>query len=145
MASSSPSVRSALGVGVGERVPAEIAAVLPTAASIPDGPVRHEVRIGEERWRCVVRPVPVGPTVLLMRRLHEETDAVTALVDLGLTPRQSEVANALALTGGTNTQLARSLDMSEGTVKKHLEAVFRVLGVDSRAGAVVAVQALTGS
>ncbi len=129
-------------LAVGERVPPEIAAVLPTATSMA-GPVRHEVVVGEDRWRCVVRPVPVGPTVLLLRRLTDEPDAVTSLVDAGLTPRQSEVASALALTGGTNTQLARSLGMSEGTVKKHLEAVYRVLGVDSRAGAVVAIRALS--
>lgn len=142
VASSSTAVGSTLAAG--ERVPPEIAAVLPTATSMTTGPVRHKVVVGEERWRCVVRPVPVGPTVLLMRRLHGETDEMTSLVDIGLTKRQSEVASALALTGGTNTQLARSLGMSEGTVKKYLEAVYRVLGVDSRAGAVVAIQALTG-
>jgi DNA-binding CsgD family transcriptional regulator len=67
----------------------------------------------------------------------------THLADVGLTPRQTEVAVALARTGGTNAQLARSLQISEGTVKKHLESVFRVLGVDSRSAAVAALRAMT--
>lgn len=54
---------------------------------------------------------------------------------LGLSPRQSEVA--MLLTDGlTNAQIARRLGISEGTARKHLEAVFQTLGVHSRAAAV---------
>ena len=80
--------------------------------------------------------------MLLMRRLGDESAAAAQLRDKGLTPRQTDVALELARTGDTNAQLARSLGMSAGTVKKHLEAVFRVLGVDSRSGAVVALRSL---
>tara|TARA_R110002126_G_scaffold28499_8_gene94966 strand:- start:2868 stop:3062 length:195 start_codon:yes stop_codon:yes gene_type:complete len=50
----------------------------------------------------------------------------------------------LARTGGSNGELAVELGMSESTVKKHLERVFRVLQVTSRAAAVLRMRELTG-
>lgn len=50
---------------------------------------------------------------------------------LGLTSRQAEVA-ALAAAGATNQQIASALGISPGTVRKHLEGVYRSLGVTSR-------------
>ena len=126
----------------GSRVPAELAGLLPSYGELERHAASHDLVVAGERWRCAVSPVAVGPTVLSVRRLGDEVAAVTPLVDLGLTRRQTEVAVALAQTGGTNAQLARALDISEGTVKKHLESVFRVLGVDSRAAAAVALRAL---
>ena len=128
----------------GGSVPPEIVAVLPRYGDVLGEPHSHDVSVDGERWRCVVQPVPVGPTVLLVRRIDQEPAGSTPLIDLGLTPRQTEVAIALVHTGGTNAQLARALGISEGTVKKHLETVFRVLGVDSRAGAVVALRSVVG-
>lgn len=125
----------------GAQVPAEVAALLPTYTDGERPVNRHDITLGADRWRCVVHPVPFGPTVVLMRRIGDE-GAATPLLDVGLTPRQADVAVALATTGGTNAQLARTLGMSEGTVKKHLEAVFRVLGVDSRAAAAIALGSL---
>ena len=90
-----------------------------------------------------MHPAAIGPSVVLVRRADEENYRSARLIDLGLTPRQAETAVALARTGGTNTQLARSLVIAEGTVKKHLEAVFRTLGVDSRAAAVAVLQQMT--
>lgn len=87
-------------------------------------------------------PLAVGPTVVSVRRIGDEHAEFTRLIDLGLTPRQIDVASALAQTGSTNAQLARSLGISEGTVKKHLEAVFRILGVDSRAGVAAALRTM---
>lgn len=123
------------------RVPADVAAVLPRYGNVPGESHGHDVTVDGARWRCVVQPVPVGPTVLLVRRADEEP-ASAPLIDLGLTPRQTDVAIALARTGGTNTRLARTLTISEGTVKKHLEAIFRALRVDSRAAAVVALRSM---
>ena len=124
----------------GERLPAELASLLPSYGDLERLAGSHDVTIGDERWRCVVSPLTVGPTVLSVRRLGDEPAGATRLVDAGLTPRQTEVAVALARTGGTNSQLAQLLEISEGTVKKHLESVFRVLGVDSRAAAAVALR-----
>jgi DNA-binding CsgD family transcriptional regulator len=128
----------------GGSLPPAVAALLPGNGTTPAQASTHDVEVGDEQWRCVVNPVAVGPTVLLVRRLGDETGGATALVDLGLTPRQAEVAIALAGTGGTNSQLAGQLGISEGTVKKHLESVFRVLSVDSRAAAIVALGELVG-
>ena len=127
------------------RVPDKVIALLPTSHDLGRESTACETTVGNVRWRCVIHPVPVGPTVLLVRPLGDEADEATPLIDVGLTPRQTDVAIELARTGGTNSQLARSLEISEGTVKKHLEAVFRTLGVDSRASAIVALRAPSGS
>jgi DNA-binding CsgD family transcriptional regulator len=57
-----------------------------------------------------------------------------------LTPRQWEVLRRVA-TGSSNTQIARTLGLSEATVRKHLENVFLRLGVQSRTEAVARVLA----
>ncbi|MEQ8841030.1 MAG: helix-turn-helix transcriptional regulator [Acidimicrobiales bacterium] len=131
----------------GERMPEEVVALLLGTDGIDEddaAATSHDVVIGGDIWRCVVHPVVCGPTVVAVRRI-EPTELDTApLRDLGLTQRQAEIAIALAESGGTNAQLGRSLDVAEGTVKKHLESVFRSLGVDSRTAAVVALRRLLG-
>jgi len=52
-----------------------------------------------------------------------------------LTPRQNELLGLLA-AGHTNTQIARRLGVSEGTVRTHLENIYEKLGVSSRTAAV---------
>ncbi|MGH2882827.1 MAG: helix-turn-helix domain-containing protein [Solirubrobacteraceae bacterium] len=54
-----------------------------------------------------------------------------------LTPRQCEVMSLLS-DGATNHQIARGLGISEKTVAKHLEQVFRRLEVTNRTAAVAA-------
>lgn len=54
-----------------------------------------------------------------------------------LTPRQCEVMSLLS-HGATNHQIARGLGISEKTVAKHLEQVFRRLEVTNRTAAVAA-------
>jgi DNA-binding NarL/FixJ family response regulator len=51
-----------------------------------------------------------------------------------LTPRQQDVLTRL-MTGMSNKELARDLKLGEGTVKIHMAALFRNLGVKSRAAA----------
>ena len=55
-----------------------------------------------------------------------------------LTPRQVELVRHLAL-GKTNRQLAKDLGVAEGTVRKHLEILYRNLGVNSRTEALARV------
>lgn len=57
-----------------------------------------------------------------------------------LTPRQWEVLRRVA-TGASNSQIARSLGLSDATVRKHLENVFLRLGVQSRTEALARVRA----
>jgi DNA-binding CsgD family transcriptional regulator len=52
-----------------------------------------------------------------------------------LTPRQKDLLQLLA-AGHTNTQLARRLGISEGTVRTHLENIYTRLNVSSRTAAV---------
>jgi DNA-binding CsgD family transcriptional regulator len=52
-----------------------------------------------------------------------------------LTPRHWELLRLLA-AGHTNTQIARRLGISEGTVRTHLENIYHRLGVSSRIAAV---------
>ena len=54
-----------------------------------------------------------------------------------MTPRQKEILNLL-VAGKSNKAMARSLGLSEGTVKFHLAAVFRVLGSSNRVEAATA-------
>lgn len=61
---------------------------------------------------------------------------------LGLTPRQSDVL-ALLLKGLPNKLIARELKVSVETVKDHVAAVLRALGVASRTQAVLAVSQMT--
>jgi len=52
-----------------------------------------------------------------------------------LTPRQDDLVHLLA-AGHTNTQIARRLGISEGTVRTHLENIYDKLHVSSRTAAV---------
>jgi DNA-binding CsgD family transcriptional regulator len=52
-----------------------------------------------------------------------------------LTPRQEDLLHLLA-AGHTNTQIARRLGISEGTVRTHLENIYARLHVSSRTAAV---------
>jgi DNA-binding CsgD family transcriptional regulator len=81
-----------------------------------------------------------GAAVTLER--HEQTPARAARPSAGasplsslLTAREQEVLE-LMTSGATNSQIARELVVSEGTVKSHVKRILRKLRVDNRAGAV---------
>ncbi len=57
-----------------------------------------------------------------------------------LTERQRQVLDEL-LTGKSSKEIARVLDVAEGTVKIHLAAIYRALGVRSRAEAIARLSA----
>lgn len=65
-----------------------------------------------------------------------------SLSSLGLTPRQTDVL-ALLLQGNPNKLIARELGLSVETVKDHVAAVLRALGVSSRTQAVLAVSQMS--
>lgn len=58
--------------------------------------------------------------------------------EIGLTERQAQVL-CLMVRGLSNRDIAEQLDLSEGTVKIHVTAVFKALGVSSRTQALVSV------
>ena len=61
--------------------------------------------------------------------------------DIGLTERQSEVL-ALLVQGMPNKVICRELGLAEGTVKIHISAILKALGVNTRTQAVIAVSQL---
>ncbi len=71
----------------------------------------------------------------LLLRPKNETTQVHLPGNGTLTARQLEVLDLLG-TGSSNKLIARQLGISEGTVKIHLAAIFRVLGARNRAEAV---------
>ena len=77
----------------------------------------------------------VGGTEVPDSGFHSQT---IPLAELGLTPRQTDVL-ALLLKGQPNKLIARELNVSVETVKDHVAAVLRALGVSSRTQAVLAV------
>ncbi len=86
--------------------------------------VPPEAAIGEDRLEAV-------PSLM-----HART-----AVDLGLTPRQSQVL-ALLMKGRSNKQICQDLGLAERTVKAHMSAVLNTLKVSSRTQAVIAAGAL---
>lgn len=72
----------------------------------------------------------------------EPHQKVPSMKDIGLTPRQAEVLSLL-LQGLPNKLIARQLNLSVETVKDHVAAVLRALGVSTRTQAVLAVSQMT--
>lgn len=62
----------------------------------------------------------------------------TKAKDFGLSARQAEVL-ALMAKGKSNREIAQAMGLTEGTVKIHVTAVFKALGVTSRTQALLAV------
>jgi DNA-binding NarL/FixJ family response regulator len=58
-----------------------------------------------------------------------------------LTTRQREVLRLMA-EGKSNKEIAQALDLAEGTVKAHVNALFRTLGVHNRVSAAAAIDQL---
>jgi DNA-binding CsgD family transcriptional regulator len=110
---------------------------LPEAPQRPAGPERH-VRLYlqrgpgpdfSERDRALLtllRPHLHQAYLDAERRRHPTPQ---------LTPRQNDLLRLLA-AGHTNTQIARRLGISEGTVRTHLENIYERLQVSSRTAAV---------
>ena len=90
-----------------------------------------------------VRLILAGGVYVPPRLIHPGSSVFRALraaeVPSGLTGRQMDVVRLLA-RGMSNKAIARELNVSEGTVKVHLLAVFRALDVRNRTSAVLAAQ-----
>ena len=73
---------------------------------------------------------------------HEDSDvAAPEATHVLLTPRQREVLGLVG-EGKSNKEIARLLDLSEGTVKLHVTAILKALKVNNRTRAVVAASQL---
>ncbi|MEY8876280.1 MAG: response regulator [Leptothrix sp. (in: b-proteobacteria)] len=93
--------------------------------------------IGTDPTRHLASGMPIGRPE---QRVELQTGA-TSFEGLGLTPRQLEVL-LLLMEGKANKVIARELGLSVETIKDHVAAVLRCLGVSSRTQAVLAVRHL---
>ncbi|MEE8603694.1 helix-turn-helix transcriptional regulator [Euzebya tangerina] len=108
----------------------------------PRGGVERRLQIGRERGE----PGFTDRDKLLLRLLRPHLTGIRDRIQSDrdgaalLTPRQLELLHAVA-AGATNRQVARHLGVTESTVRKHLEHVYRRLGVHSRVQAIARVAA----
>lgn len=124
-------MRSALGEGargyvrrsdVGGELATAVAVVREGGIYVP--PVVG-MRAGNEPLMTTAGPVPAG--------FFREDAGQT------LTPRQREIL-AMIRAGHNNTDIADALDLTVGTVKIHITAIFKALGVKNRTQAIVAAE-----
>ncbi|PXW22609.1 helix-turn-helix transcriptional regulator [Paraburkholderia caballeronis] len=79
---------------------------------------------------------PVAPPVPPPRRFGASArPARKPLLTSTLSPRQQQIMRCVHM-GSTNKMIARTLGISEGTVKIHLASIFQQLGAPNRAAAV---------
>lgn len=119
-------ILAALGAGVHGYIPkslpsAEIAAAI---RSILDGRIFVPPSVGRRESGRAEPPTPSA-----------SASANNVLGQDKLTSRQKEVLTEL-LKGQASKEIARTLDIAEGTVKIHLAAIYRALGVRTRAEAI---------
>jgi len=81
-----------------------------------------------------VTPLPID------QKTPEAAHPNGTVADARLTARQKEVLGLVA-AGKSNKQIAGALGISEGTVKVHVNAAFRALGVHNRVNATTAMLA----
>jgi two-component system, NarL family, response regulator YdfI len=93
----------------------------------------------EDELSIAIRALHLGMTIVPPEFLEPmlSSSLVSGEYDLveALTPRESEVLELVA-QGLANKQIARQLDISEHTVKFHISAIYRKLGVTNRTEAV---------
>ncbi len=104
---------------------------IPKSAPLPEITEAIRAVLEGDMW------LPKGVSEKLERMQEDSTDFSERLASL--TPQQFRVLGMLA-EGLLNKQIAYDLDVSEATIKAHITAVFRKLGVRNRTQAVIAIQ-----
>ena len=79
----------------------------------------------------VLSPRAVRNLFAAKQQVEEKPEPVARLQEAGLTPRESDILRLLA-DGSSNREISKMLFLSEKTVKAHLAAIFRKLGVSNR-------------
>jgi DNA-binding NarL/FixJ family response regulator len=102
----------------------------------------HDRMVGYETGADIYLPKPVqlGELVSAVNALGRRISHAPVAVDGGLsplpadlTPRLLEIGRLLLGTALGNKEIAEQLALHEGTVRKHIERLYRALGVNSRA------------
>lgn len=110
----------------------------------PGGWLREGFSIEKDRKRLSVRIAEESPDQLLLLLTESETIfSAPLLARLGVTEREGEVLHWLA-EGKSNPEIAIILGASPRTIGKHVEHIFKKLGVESRAAAMLCVMEALG-
>ncbi len=72
---------------------------------------------------------------------HSASQSTSNAENLGITPRQLSILQLLE-QGDSNKEIARKLDISDSTVKKHISNIFSLLCVQNRTALVLEAQRL---
>jgi DNA-binding NarL/FixJ family response regulator len=73
----------------------------------------------------------VADLVQALRKFAQSEEKPASRSTVGLTPREMDVVSNI-VAGHTNREIARKLEISEETVKRHLTNIFDKLGVSTR-------------
>lgn len=95
---------------------------------------------GQRGRRLLVRLVPDRRPRFLLLEEERKVHPAAGLATFRLTRREAEVL-AWVTEGKTNPEIAKILNISSKTVKKHLEHVYSKLGVETRTAAAARVLA----
>jgi DNA-binding NarL/FixJ family response regulator len=118
------------------RLPAALATVVYGLQSlhVPEG-ARVALKIGDSVVECSVLRRTSADQWLFRLTARREGDAERLLAERhGLTSREAEVLIWIS-RGKQNSEIGKLLDISPRTVNKHLEQIFKKMGVENRASA----------
>lgn len=120
-----------IGVGNPRALPGEILNWLKHLP--PQAALASTLRLKTDAGAVQIRAVPTTSPerTLLVLTLENQLWGRPGADDLGLTPRENEVAGWIC-EGKTNGEIAAILGISPRTVQKHVEHIFERLGVESR-------------
>jgi DNA-binding NarL/FixJ family response regulator len=96
--------------------------------------VPHGALLDESTQASVASPLSARPSGARVRDLATQMPRRTRFSRV-LSPRQEQIMRCVHM-GSTNKMIARTLGISEGTVKIHLASIFQQLGAPNRAAAV---------
>jgi DNA-binding NarL/FixJ family response regulator len=92
-------------------------------------------------FKSILKGLPYRPPgrAMPLDRSAAAHEPLPSHLEQELTERQSDVLRLLAL-GRSNREIGQLLHIAEGTVKVHVNAAFRVLGVHNRVSAAAAIR-----
>jgi DNA-binding CsgD family transcriptional regulator len=99
--------------------------------------ITSALRISVKTSHCLDKPIPCSASVhgiagFRLFPFRSSSGVPMSRPTPNLTPRQRQIAVLLIPTGYSYKEAASKLKISEGTMRKHAENVYRKLGVHSR-------------
>lgn len=113
--------------------------ILPIANTAEISRPIFPLQVEKEDRRLIVRLIPdlvAGELLILLEEQPKRSFSIASLQLIGLTHRESEIL-LLISQDKSNPEIARILNSSLGTVKKHLEHIYIKLNVQTRTVAVL--------